>query len=82
MSISKYMNKAWANFAKNPFVDPSWDWPKVGAVEQKNILNLQDAGIAPLISSESLDALCGKIRKHVWFLSGGADISRSNVFRV
>lgn len=59
VQISKYMNTAWAAFAKNPYADPASDWPQVGNdTSQSNILNIQNDGVAALLSSDVLDALC------------------------
>jgi carboxylesterase type B len=58
ISISSFMNRAWADFVKNPYVDPASDWPRFSNTSQSNILNIQDSGISALLSSDRLDAVC------------------------
>lgn len=62
VALSRYMNTAWANFAKDPCKQPAHDWPALGkASSDVQTFQTTAAGSAvsgPALSAEAADARC------------------------
>jgi carboxylesterase type B len=57
--LALYMNAAWANFAKDPFVQPMPNWPRLGS-KPADLLTLQAGGISggPAVPQDTIDFNC------------------------
>ncbi|QIW97693.1 hypothetical protein AMS68_003211 [Peltaster fructicola] len=58
VALSKYMQTAWANFAKDPSAGPAQDWPQFGAGGLIQALGANGSYGGSVITAASIEGIC------------------------